>query len=157
MANKYVSFLNTLLNEDNTLSGIVVTDNNGYGVRWGLNEKFHPGARLLSFEKAMMVYDSDYWPTGLSRVYSQVLANMVFDFGFNHGKIASVKTFQGWLKVTVDGVIGSQTVAAANRKLMPESAESLASAIDAEYRTIGGSYLDEWEARVIRNMKSWGY
>lgn len=155
MADKYVSFIVTVLNEDSTLSGVIATDNNGYKVRWGLNEKFHPGASGMTFEQAILVYDSDYWPRGLEYLNSQVMANLVFDFGFNHGKESSVKVFQRWLGVTEDGIIGSQTGKAANSKPFPEGPRSLASAIQQEYESIGGPYVDAWKTRVARNLQSW--
>ncbi|HKT10342.1 MAG TPA: hypothetical protein VJW77_00815 [Terriglobia bacterium] len=157
MSDKYICFLNTLHNEDSTLSGVIVTDSNGYKERWGLNEKFHPGASLLSFEQAMKVYDADYWPVGLENVESQALVNMVFDFGFNHGRETSVKVFQRWLGAVDDGIIGPATIAAANLEAMPEAPISLAGEIEDEYRKIGGPWLESWISRVSRNIKSYGY
>ena len=157
MIDKYICFLNTLRNEDSTLSGVIATDNNGFKVRWGLNEKFHPGASAMTFEQAMKVYNSDYWPEGLENISSQVIANMVFDFGFNHGKESSVTVFQAWLGVQVDGVIGPETIAAAGQWSVPKTVESLVVAIEAEYQKIGGPYVDAWIYRVRRNAHSWGY
>ena len=157
MSDKYVSFLNTLRNEDSTLSGIIAPDNNGFKVRWGLNEKYHPGASSMTFEQAIKVYDSDYWTAGLEKLNSQVMANLVFDFGFNHGRKSAVKTFQTWLRLDADGIVGPATIAAANREPFPEGPQSLAMAIENTYRHFGGTYVEAWVERVKRNLQSYGY
>jgi len=157
MANKYRSFLNTLFNEDSNLSGVISRDSNGFYVRWGLNGRYYTFSASMSFEQAMQVYKSDYWPPGLELLKSQIMANLVFDFGFNHGRTSAVKLFQKWLGVEQDGVVGPLTAAAANKLRSAYDLRSLANAIKAEYEAIGGPDLDAWQARVERNLESAAY
>lgn len=65
---------------------------------------------------AKKIYRSKFWGSIQGDlIRNQAVANLFFDGRVNHGKLG-VKLMQRVLNVVVDGVVGSQTLAAINRK-----------------------------------------
>jgi|SRR5579872_4802101 len=163
--NRYICFLNSLRHEDGTLSGVVVTDSNGAIERWGINKAAFPDVDVatLTFQGAIEICNTRIWPAGLDQVPSQILCNLIFDFGFNHGMKSAVMTLQKVLGVTQDGVIGPETLQAITKVWEPLSdkdeplIDALASAITAFYKSLGGPDLPGWLARVEENVNSWAW
>lgn len=158
MANRYKAFLNTLLHEDSNLLGVCVVDSNGYQERWGINQKSWPQLKVenLSFEDAIHRCYSEIWPRGLDEIQSQTVANAVFDVEFNNGRTNGVRMLQRALGVHDDGILGPQTIAAANAD--PNIKAKLQSTIEDHYRAIAAAnpaeakYLENWLARVKENF-----
>ena len=71
--------------------------------------------RLLSEREAFNIYENVYWiePKICDLGLSEVLEGMVFDAGVNHGVSRSIKFLQTALGLTADGVIGPNTIGAA--------------------------------------------
>lgn len=159
MANRYKAFVNTLVHEDGTLSGVVAIDSNGAKVRWGVNQKSWPSVDVpnLSFQEAIKVCYASYWPNGLAGVMSQTVANAVFDLEFNNGRTNGVRMLQRALGLEEDGVIGPKTIGAANADKFLES--KLAATIEQHYRDIAAKnpaeakYLEIWLARLRENFQ----
>lgn len=159
MANRYICFMNTLLHEDGSLSGVVVKDSNGYLVRWGINQKSWPSVDVssLSFQDAIRICYQKIWPHNLELIRSQTVENAVFDLEFNNGARNGVKMLQRALGLKEDGMIGVKTVEAANAD--PDlTSKMLEQTISDHYRKIAQAqpseavYLDNWLARVRGNF-----
>ena len=107
----YRCLLNTLLNEDASLSGKVVNDR-GSPNRWGIREEDNKDlapVSALSLEEALQRYLC-YVPAGLNQLRFQTIGNAVYDLEFNHGRTQGVRVLQKALGVEVDGLIGEQTL-----------------------------------------------
>lgn len=160
MVNQFLSFLNTLLHEDGQLSGVVVRDNNGALVRWGINQAAWPGIDVphLTFEDAIRLCYARLWPPGLNLIESQMIGNAVYDVEFNNGRGNGVKLLQRAAGVNVDGVIGPVTVTAVTTDL-DAVRTSLKLTIEEHYREIAAKnpaesqYLMSWLARVDKNFE----
>jgi lysozyme family protein len=85
------------------------------GTNFGISAASYPTldiARLTKGE-AEAIYRRDYWDAVKGDDLPPALALGVFDFAINAGKGAAIKTLQSALGVSVDGVIGPKTIAAA--------------------------------------------
>lgn len=60
-------------------------------------------------------YKQNFWDFNKLDLFNdQQLANNVYDFGVNSGVVKAAKTLQQALKISADGIIGPQTIAAVN-------------------------------------------
>ncbi len=129
MANEHQAFLFVMGHEDPTLSGVVVTDNNGGQVRFGVNSKSNPQAVADGFytmpvqdalDYAEKLFVSKYWD-GIrgDAIQNQRVANQFVDLYYLSGdeivKIVQriVSRING-LQIAVDGICGPITVASIN-------------------------------------------
>ena len=83
---------------------------------WGITRRDHPGAWLEgrpTIEQAREIYRKQYWlPAGCNELpdgYDLV----VFDSAINQGVKPASMMLQSALRVTIDGDVGPQTIAAA--------------------------------------------
>ena len=71
--------------------------------------------KFLTYQETQDIYKNNYW----DKVKGDDLANgvdlAVFDFAVNSGVIRAIKYLQKAAGVTVDGIIGPATIAAANK------------------------------------------
>lgn len=71
--------------------------------------------KTLTDEQASKIYKSDYWDVcKADKIKSQRIANLLVDFAVNSGCKTAIKALQRVLGVSVDGVIGNQTLSALN-------------------------------------------
>lgn len=69
----------------------------------------------MSFDEAKLIYKKDYWdPLHLDQVLNPTIQTILFDQGILSGVGGCTKAIQQVVGVTVDGVIGPQTIAAIN-------------------------------------------
>ena len=89
----------------------------GGETRWGISKKAYPEIDIknLTKEQAKEIYRKDYWNRCKCDYLPDCLCMAVFDYAVNSGTIRAAKDFQLALGVSVDGVIGNQTIGAANR------------------------------------------
>ena len=97
--------------------GGYVNDPNDPGgeTNWGISKRAYPNLdiRNLTRDRAVEIYRRDYWDSlGCDR-FPPLIAIALFDGAVNQGPVAAVRILQRALGVTVDGVIGPQTLAAA--------------------------------------------
>ena len=105
----------------------VAIDNDGGLVKYGINSKSNPdllilyGARLerLDLAAAKLEYKARYWLPIMDQLKSQRVAAKVLDALVNMGKVPAVKLLQQavtvlGITVPCDGVMGPQTIMAAN-------------------------------------------
>jgi len=84
--------------------------------RYGISQRAHPDIDVahLTKAKAINIYRTRYWATYLDRLPPPV-AVAVFDTGVNLGIRPAIRLLQDALDVTIDGIVGPQTLAAAYR------------------------------------------
>ncbi len=139
--------------EDSTLSGRVVVLADGAGrTRFGIAEKDHPtlpgdfyttdAASALLIAKA--IYRAEYWnPLCGDSLTCEELAASLLSFAVNDGERFDAKMFQGILGVTQDGIIGRETIAAANAGNGPALAAALRTAQATHYRNVAAANPSE--------------
>lgn len=117
-----------LRQEDARLSGIITNRASDRGglTRYGLTAKFHPELLAQGFFSEDMppsealpiaeaTYEKDYeGPLCLDNIAGQTIANALLSFCVNEGNHQGVVLLQRAARVTEDGVMGPQTVAAIN-------------------------------------------
>lgn len=158
----------TLQNEDPTGTGVLTIDNNGAKVKYGINAADNPDLfdaahpEGPSRDEAVARYVSQYWPRAFSVLNSQHIADFVFDLAVNVGSYHAAKIFQRAISslgptVAIDGVIGAQTVQAANQCDEGKLIAAIKSAAQLYYRQIVGAhpedakYLMGWMNRISRD------
>lgn len=93
-----------------------VSDNGGL-TKFGVSQKAYPNEDIqnLTLERAKFLYKRDYWDRIKGDdIYSQKIAESIFDFAVNGGVGTSSKLAQRVIGVTDDGSIGSNTIASLN-------------------------------------------
>jgi lysozyme family protein len=147
--------------EDSTLSGKVVTLNDGAGqTRFGIASNDHPevggagscfytcdAASALNLAKSW--YRQWFWSSWMDQISDDATAAAIFDFSVNSGLRRAVKTVQGVLALGQDGVFGYHTLQAINQA---------AGGLAARIRTARAA----WDAEVAQNhpgdepyLKNW--
>ncbi|WP_233203887.1 glycoside hydrolase family 108 protein [Novosphingobium sp. HII-3] len=115
--------------------------------------------RALTPAAVAPIYRKNYWDAARCDDLHPALALCVFDFAVNAGPGRAVKLLQSIAHVPVDGAIGPQTIAAANKLDPADAARRYSEARRAYYRslstfpTFGKGWLrrvDETEAEAGR-------
>jgi lysozyme family protein len=83
--------------------------------KWGITEKSYPNLDLmtLTLEQAKAIYKRDYWDAIKGDYLPPMIATLVFDSAVNQGVYRATKLMQHALRVSIDGIIGKNTIAAA--------------------------------------------
>ena len=76
---------------------------------------FNGDMRNLPLSTALAIYKADYWTPIKADQLPETLRFHVFDAAVNSGPAQAVKWLQSAAGVTVDGVVGPKTLAAASR------------------------------------------
>lgn len=101
------------------IEGGYVDDPNDKGgkTKYGISQKSYPFIDIasLTIDKAKEIYKRDYWDRCKCDFLPDALSVAVFDFAVNSGVKTSIKILQQALGVKADGIIGNQTIGAANR------------------------------------------
>jgi lysozyme family protein len=94
-----------------TMKGVTQATYDAWRSKHGLS---HQSVRSISQDEIEQIYRRDYW----DRIHGDTLPSgldlCVFDFAVNSGPSRAIRALQKVLGVRVDGVIGPQTLAAAN-------------------------------------------
>lgn len=103
-----------LINEGGYVNDIHDT---GGETKYGISKKAYPEVDIknLSLEQARAIYHRDYWQRCKCEFLPDALSVAVFDYAVNSGVRKAIKDLQTVLGVKVDGIIGNQTIGAANR------------------------------------------
>lgn len=90
-------------------------DDAGLETQWGISKRAYPNLniRALTRDQAKEIYRRDYWNAASCNELPESIRLVHFDCAVNAGLGAAAKMLQEALKVTVDGVIGPKTLAAA--------------------------------------------
>lgn len=90
----------------------------GGETKYGISKKAYPYVDIpnLTIEQAKQIYKKDYWDRCKCDYLPDALSVAVFDFAVNSGINRAIKYLQMAIgNITVDGIIGNQTIGAANR------------------------------------------
>lgn len=89
----------------------------GGATKYGISKKQYPDLDIenLTIEKAKEIYHRDYWDRYKCRFLPDYLSVALFDSVVNSNAKRMIKLLQKALGVTVDGIIGNETIGAANR------------------------------------------
>lgn len=115
--------------------------------------------RILSTDQVLtnlisLFYKQNFWDVNkLDQINDQQLANNVYDFGVNSGVGKSAKTLQLACGVTVDGIIGSKTIACANSIDAKTLYDAYNAARTAFYHSLAQNpgqlqFLKSWMSRI---------
>lgn len=149
----------TAINHTLEFEGGYVNDpkDSGGETKYGISKKAYPYVDIpnLTIEQAKQIYKKDYWDRCKCDYLPDALSVAVFDFAVNSGIKTAIKKLQIVLGVSVDGIIGNQTIGACNR-LNPRK-------ILKDYMNLRLDYLMSlkqwsiygkgWGARVSRTEK----
>lgn len=90
--------------------------------------------RNLTQQEASVIYRVSYWHAMKCSALPFGLDLMTFDEGVNAGPPASVRMLQFVVGVEADGIVGAQTISAAEFAKMPAAIEILAQRQEESYR-----------------------
>ncbi len=128
----------------------------GGETKYGISKRTYPNIDIknLTKEGAKEIYYRDFWmPLKLTNLTDKNLSLHVFDMGVNAGKSRAVKILQKIVMVPEDGIMGNDTIAAANNSF--KDLATLYSNARKEFYTNlakSGSYsafLKGWLNRVL--------
>jgi len=88
----------------------------GGETNWGISKAGHPeiDVKNLTREKAIAIYEKDYWLAAGCDQLPPIFAIPLFDGAVNHGVKLIIRKLQGALGVEVDGTVGPETIEAAH-------------------------------------------
>lgn len=95
--------------------------------------------KALSKEEATEIYRRSYWQQSGGDLLPVGIDYMAFDYGVNSGPAQAIKSLQRVIGVTLDGVVGGQTVAA----------------VKAYKGDLIAAYAAE-RLRFMKSLKTWG-
>ncbi len=89
-----------------------------YGVtkRVAIEHGYNGSMRNLPISIAMDIARKSYWDKTQCDALDPLVASQVFDAAYNHGPRNAIKFLQRAVGASVDGIIGPNTIAAANAK-----------------------------------------
>ena len=89
----------------------------GGETKYGISKKSYPNEDIcnLTLDRAKYLYKRDYWDRCQCDFLPDALSIAVFDFAVNSGVKKAITVLQESLNVKADGIIGNQTLGAANR------------------------------------------
>ncbi|CAB5194794.1 zliS Lysozyme family protein [uncultured Caudovirales phage] len=89
----------------------------GGETRWGISKRAFPreDIKALSRAKAVELYREHYWLPLRPDEFAAPLAIVLFDIAVNQGAPTAIRLLQKACGVAQDGVMGPNTIAAANR------------------------------------------
>ncbi len=116
-------------------------DDPGKITKYGISLASHPelgaeGIKNLTQAQASAIYRSEFWDAIRCGDFPGYLRMAVFDFAVNSGPVTAVRHLQRALAVTVDGIVGPETLKAAR---------------DAEPRAIMKAYAKERVRFLFQN------
>jgi lysozyme family protein len=88
------------------------------GTKYGISAKSYPNLDIenLTQDQAIAIYRRDYWDKlRLGEIDSNRIAWKIFDLSVNMGRRTATHILQKAVGVTVDGIIGHQTLEAVNK------------------------------------------
>ena len=120
-------------------------------------ESFYTCPPLIALQQAELIYEGQYWDRFMGdEIIDDGVASELLSFGINDGLSREVKMLQACLGVTVDGVMGPDTLAHTNAANGPQLAAALRAYQAQFYRDVvvahpeDASYLDGWLRRAAR-------
>lgn len=90
------------------------------GVTIGTFQSFYPGATVENLKRItddqwLTIFKGGYWnPWQADQIKNQAVANIVVDWAWASGARTAIRKVQELLGVTVDGLVGNETLSAIN-------------------------------------------
>lgn len=123
----------------------------GGETRYGISKRAYPDVDILHLteERAKAIYKRDYWDKLRTDEIPEELAICLFDAAVNMGRDRAVRLLQRACGVAQDGVMGGNTIAAANR--LPEAVVRFSAERVIAYTGIRGfdTFGKGWLRRTI--------
>lgn len=87
--------------------------------KFGIAQRYHPDVDVagLTVEGAKAIYKQEYWDRARCGEFPTPIALALFDAAVNQGVAKAVRLLQLALRVHPDGIVGKQTLEAAQRAL----------------------------------------
>lgn len=137
-------------------------DDPGGETNFGISKRTYPDIDIPNLTRggAAEIYRRDWWDSNtLDKINSQPVATKLFDLMVNMGTHQAVKIFQRavcdcGLLITVDGVLGKQTIESANAMSSDELLTAIRSRAGEFYRSLvtqkpsNIKFLDGWLKRA---------
>lgn len=122
----------------------------GGETKYGIDKRSHPKVNIktLTKEQAAEIYWNEYWNAVKAEELPKGLGEIVCNIGVNTGKGNASHWLQNALKITSDGVIGLNTIKAANASNAKETQERLLVHLEEYYRSIS-------KGKNKRFLKGW--
>ena len=141
-----------LRQEDATLSGVVKDLGDGGGLtRYGIAQTkhealppdFYVAAPAVALTYAKVIYKGEYWDRFLGdEIASDEVASCLLSFAINDGEAREVMSLQRVLGITMDGVMGPQTLSATNSVIAALLSAQLRQAQASFYQALAPSRPD---------------
>jgi len=123
----------------------------GGETRYGISKRAYPDVDILRLteDEAKAIYRRDYWDKLRTDEIPEELAICLFDAAVNMGRDKAVRLLQRACGVAQDGVMGGNTIAAANR--LPEAVVRFSAERVIAYTGIRGfdTFGKGWLRRTI--------
>lgn len=105
----------------------------------------------LTRQEALDIYEAQYWRTSGADRLPEGLDYAVFDYAVNSGPARAVKDLQRVVGVAADGIVGAQTLAAAERYGAVRAIEGITARRLAFLKGLStwGTFGRGWERRVM--------
>jgi len=125
----------------------------GGETNWGISKRSYPNLNIkaLTPEEAAQIYYDDFWTKASCAKLQFPLAGYVFIDAVNMGVVEAIKLLQQTTGVSIDGVMGPQSVQAANNLPVPTHYKYLQVLLN-HYATLSGwsTYGKGWMNRLLR-------
>ena len=123
----------------------------GGETRYGISKRAYPDVDILRLteDEAKAIYKRDYWDKLRTDEIPEELAICLFDAAVNMGRDRAIRLLQRACGVAQDGVMGGNTIAAANR--LPEAVVRFSAERVIAYTGIRGfdTFGKGWLRRTI--------
>lgn len=125
----------------------------GGETNWGISKRSYPNLdiKAITAQEAAQIYYNDFWCKAGCVNMQYPLAGYVFIDAVNMGVVEAVKLLQQQVGVSTDGVVGPQTLQAANALPVFQHYKYLQMLLN-HYRTLPGwaTFGHGWENRLLR-------
>lgn len=126
----------------------------GGETRWGISKAAYPQVEMasLSWEEAKAIYRRDYWSVTRCDEIQAPIALALFDAAVNQGVKPAVQMLQTALRLQPDGIVGPDTIHAANAEPFTTTLPNYLSWRAVRYMQSRGSdrFLRGWLRRLFR-------
>jgi lysozyme family protein len=139
--------------------GSTVTDDPqdpGGLTKWGISQRAFPDLdiRNLTKEQAKELYRFHYFNRCRCGSFPPQIALALFDGAVNQGPHRAIQLLQKALGVTPDGVVGEETISAAQRADQGEALVDYLSHRAAHYATLNARFHRGWFRRLFKVQRA---
>ena len=124
--------------------------------RWGISKRSHPDLDIanLTLDEAREIYRREYWDRCSCDLFPPPLAMALFDSAVNQGPVRAIRLMQRALRVEEDGVVGPDTLAAANSVITDDLLISFLSYRASAYALLSPRFHRGWFARLFKLQRA---